>query len=463
MTSARMALRRISSAILAGALLLGGIVVPCSAAFEGNPVIFVHGGFGSAGQFESQAMRFSSNGYPDGHLAALEYDSLFGLQSMDDVLASLDDLIAELRASTGAAQVDLMGHSLGTAVSQMYLSTPARAASVAHYVNIDGGEADAPPVGVDTLAIWAGKGRPGRRIVGAQNVTVPNQTHVESATSAESFAAMYRFLTGKNPSTVDIVRVRGPIEISGRAVLFPQNAGVEGATLDVWELYSFSGERKGSTPVATFTIGADGAFGPVDGIAGRTYEFVLSRPTSTRTHRLYFEPFFRSSHFVRLLTSEPGGAIDSLIEKSDRHMALTIVRYKELWGDQGDESDVLQIDGTDVLNEATSPQSNRTNGLFVFDAGSDGVTDLSAPISTIAGLPFLSGADLFIPAEVPARGRLFVRVIPRGQPRAARRVVVPRTASTVSAITIHLNDFETPPTPRSNRPLRIAVKPDEEA
>ena len=156
MTRSRKALGRIGSAVVAAALLLGASVAPCSAEFDGNPVIFVHGGFGSAGQFESQAMRFSSNGYPDSHLAALEYDSLFGLQSMDDVLSGLDDLIAELQASTGAAQVDLMGHSLGTAVSQMYLSTPARAASVAHYVNIDGGEADAPPGGVETLAIWAG-------------------------------------------------------------------------------------------------------------------------------------------------------------------------------------------------------------------------------------------------------------------------------------------------------------------
>jgi pimeloyl-ACP methyl ester carboxylesterase len=462
MTRSRKALGRIGSAVVAAALLLGASVAPCSAEFDGNPVIFVHGGFGSAGQFESQAMRFSSNGYPDSHLAALEYDSLFGLQSMDDVLSGLDDLIAELQASTGAAQVDLMGHSLGTAVSQMYLSTPERAAAVAHYVNIDGGEADAPPGGVETLAIWAGTGRPGRRIVGAQNVTIPNQTHVESATSAESFAAMYRFLTGKNPATIDIVRERGPIEISGRAVLFPQNEGVDGATVDVWEVYSFNGERRGGAPAATFAIGADGAFGPFHGIAGRSYEFVISRPDSDRTHRLYFEPFFRSSHFVRLLTAEPGGAIDSLIERSDRHMALTIVRYKELWGDQGDESDRLEIDGTNVLNEATSPQSNRTNGLFVFDAGSDGVTDLSAPISTIAGLPFLSGADLFIPAEVPARGRLIVRVVPRGDTLAARRVIVPRTASTVSAITIHLNDFEIPPARRSDRPLRLAVKRQDE-
>ena len=40
-----------------------------------NPIIFVHGGSGSGAQFESQAMRFTSNGYPQDHIRVLEYDS----------------------------------------------------------------------------------------------------------------------------------------------------------------------------------------------------------------------------------------------------------------------------------------------------------------------------------------------------------------------------------------------------
>ena len=68
--------------------------------------------------------------------------------------AELDALIAQLQLETGRPQVDLLGHSLGTFVSQTYLATPARAANVAHYVNIDGGSAAAPPGGVPTLALW---------------------------------------------------------------------------------------------------------------------------------------------------------------------------------------------------------------------------------------------------------------------------------------------------------------------
>ncbi len=116
------------------------------------PIIFVHGGSGSGAQFESQAMRFESNGYPASHIAVLEYDSSAIGTILPDVLARLDALIAETLANTGATQVDLMGHSLGTFVSQTYLSTPARAAKVAHYVNMDGAPAAAPPGGVLALA-----------------------------------------------------------------------------------------------------------------------------------------------------------------------------------------------------------------------------------------------------------------------------------------------------------------------
>jgi len=422
-----------------------------------NPVIFVHGGFGSAGQFESQAMRFSSNGYPDSHLAALEYDSTFGVEDFDDVLAKLDDLIAELLEETGADKVDLMGHSLGTRVSQEYLATAERAARVAHYVNIDGGQADALPGGVPTLALWAGRGDPERRIVGAENVTLPNQTHVECATSPQAFAAMYRFLTGHEPATLNVVPESNRVEVVGRAVLFPQNVGVEGGTLDVWEVRRATGRRIGTRPRHSVELPADGAFGPWTLGAGRSYEFVLSRPTSERVHRFYGEPLQRSNRFLRLLTSEPGGAIDNLIEKSDRHVSMTIVRYKELWGDQGVESDVLAINGTNVINAATSPIDNRTIGLFIFDEGSDGVTDVSAPISTIFGIPFLSGVDHFVPGDADGSGTTTVTLAPRGSLTAARSVNFPNTASTSAAISVRLSDEDVETDRRATGTRRVPV------
>ena len=247
--------------VIATLVLAAGILVPSNTSayrtrhIDGaHPIIFVHGGSGSGGQFESQAMRFESNSYPHEYIKVLEYDSqsLFNFSTgevnrtlLEQIWANLDQLIATTEAETRADQVDILGHSLGTMVMQGYINSSAeRAAKLAHYVNIDGQTATALPgtavgVPVPTLALWAGRGTPSpsglntgpREIVGATNVIIPDQTHVQTATSPESFVEMYKFFTGVEPRTRYVLPERGSIELGGRAVLFPQNVGVSGASL----------------------------------------------------------------------------------------------------------------------------------------------------------------------------------------------------------------------------------------
>ena len=107
---------------------------------------------------------------------------------------------------------------------QDYLnSSPARAASVAHYVNIDGATASAPPGGVPTLALWGTKGPisqpPGRSITGAENVDIPDSSHVQTATSPLSFSYFYDFFNGAAPNTTQIVPQNGPITIAWPAII----------------------------------------------------------------------------------------------------------------------------------------------------------------------------------------------------------------------------------------------------
>jgi pimeloyl-ACP methyl ester carboxylesterase len=405
-----------------------------------HPMVFVHGGSGSGGQFESQGMRFRQNGYPDDYVRVFEYDSSFSVESPADVQARLDSFIAQVKQQTGRNQIDLLGHSLGTAVSQTYLnSSPAHAANVAHYVNIDGAQAASPPGGVPTLAIWAGRGTPGRSIGGAINVTVPNQTHVESATSPESFAEMFRFFKGRRPAKTKIVREHGKITLAGRAVLFPQNVGVPaGTSLTIWRVKGSNGRRIGH-PVATPDLAADGSWGPVKARSGKRYEFVLEQ--QGRFHHFFYEPFRRSDHLIRLLTNVPGTSFDLILSRSVNHVDLIMVRYKELWGDQGAESDVLTVNGTNVINAATSPISKRTNAMFAFDLGSDQVSDTGAPIPVFFGLPFVSAVDLFIPAASPPRGTVRVALTSRGSGRT-RKVSFPNYPSTDNTVSVQLNDFE---------------------
>jgi pimeloyl-ACP methyl ester carboxylesterase len=420
------------------ALLAAAPAAGAHGGFHPTPIIFVHGGAGSGAQFESQALRFTSNGYPSDYMRVLEYDSTFATNTTDQVLARLDALVAQVKQQTGVAKVDIAGHSLGTTLMHTYLATPARAANVAHYVNIDGRTATSPPGGVPTLAIWAGRGTPGRSIGGATNVTVPNQTHVQSATSFETFKAMYRFLTGRD-ARHDIVRERC-ITLEGRAQLFPENTGVGDRTLEIWELKGSSGVRK--RKVATLDVADDGSWGPVHWLrSGRYYEFALSRGPGELVHHLYFEPFVRSDHLVRLLTSQPNGGVNLLIERSPRHVAMTIVRYKELWGDQGPESDQLSINGTNVLNPATAPITKRVIGLFAYDVGSDGVSNVSQPIPVVFGLPFLTGVDLFVPAASPPAGKVAVSLRSRGA-GPLRTVNFPNFPSSTDSVSVGFWDFE---------------------
>jgi pimeloyl-ACP methyl ester carboxylesterase len=441
----RLAFRLLVAAIAAAALL---VAAPAAGAHWKHhkrltPLIFVHGGAGSGAQFESQAQRFTSNGYPARYVNVLEYDSTFGTTTRDEVYARLDALIAQVKARTGRSKVDLLGHSLGTTLSHEYLASPERAANIAHYVNIDGRTAAAPPGGVPTLAIWAGRGTPGREIVGAQNVTVPNQTHVQVATSKETFVPVFKFFTGRRPAK-DIVSERR-ITLSGRAQLFPENVGVGERTLEIWRVDGDTGQRKGDDPVATLDIADDGSWGPVHGLrSGRHYEFALLDPTSSLVHHLYFEPFKRSDHLVRLLTSTPTGGVNILIERGPNHGSLALVRYKELWGDQGAENDQLLINGTNVINAATAPISKRVIGMFAFDTGSDGVSNIASPHPVFFALPFLSGVDLFIPAATPATGTVPVALRSRGA-GPLRTVNVPNFASATDAVSIGFNDYEPSP------------------
>ena len=137
-----MSTRRLASAVVV--VLLGLLFdVPAGAqAFDQNPVLFVHGIEGSGGQFESQAMRFESNGYPEDWIDTVDYNSTVAVGDTTQVDQQIDDKIAALKAHTGKSQVDVIAHSLGTTVMNGYLTDAtngaARRANVSHYINVDG-------------------------------------------------------------------------------------------------------------------------------------------------------------------------------------------------------------------------------------------------------------------------------------------------------------------------------------
>jgi Lipase C-terminal domain/Lipase (class 2) len=425
---------RLTAALMAAVAF--GVAAPAAGAqgFDRNPILFVHGIEGSGAQFESQKMRFMSNGYPERWIDAVDYDSTRAVGDRSQVHSQIDEKVAALKARTGRPKVDVVAHSLGTIVMYDYLTNGAmaaqRRANVGRYVNVDG-QSSKPDV--PTLAIWAGRGTPGRQMEGATNVTLPNQTHVESCTSKEAFVEYHKFLAGGAPKH-DIVPQTGDVTIAGRALLFPQNTGLPaGVTLEVWRVADATGQRVGGAPVARLPLPASGDFGPVRVQTGTRYEFVLLRPGIATLH-YYYEPFVRSDHLIRLPYSD---AVEAVVQRGERHVSGLILRYKELWAG----SDVLSIDGTNVCPEAICPISKQVNGVFFYDRNMDGRSDLSAPDPAFSRLPFLTGVDVFVPAARPPTGTVSVSLRSRGG-GPVRALNFPNFPSTVDGAVLQFNDFE---------------------
>src|SRR5204862_2471145 len=222
----------------------------------------------------------------------------------------------------------------------------------------------------------------------------------------------YTLLTGHKPS-YDIVPQRGAIQVAGKALNFPQNTGLQGATVQVWPLDA-DGGRTTAAPLASIAISdgseGGGAWGPVAVQAGQRYEFTLVRPGLPTLH-IYYEPFVRSDYTLRLLASP---AIEAYSGNRPGSMSVVNIRYKELWGDQGAENDQLLVNGLNVCTPGLCPISKQVNAFFAFDRNRDGQTDLSSPDPVLGQLPFIQGGDVYIPAGSPPSGTTSFQLISRG-------------------------------------------------
>jgi pimeloyl-ACP methyl ester carboxylesterase len=403
------------------------------------PIVFAHGGAGSAQQYASQAMRFAANGYPQERIVAYDHDGA-GMD-VTQFLPGLDEVIEDARTRFGTEKVYLVGHSRGTLLSTNYLAVPEQAAKVAKYISLDG----APCPAGDIPCISPN-----------QNM-LPDQKHVEVATSKESFAMQYAFLVGEEPQVIDIVKQKAPVEISGRAVNFPQNTGRDGTMLDIWEVEQATGRRVGDEPVATFEIGPDGNWGPVSVSADKYYEQVLYSPDgdSTRYQHFYPQRYLRSSYLERLLSGPPDSPARVNTNAGDGHAALTVLRMRE-WM----PSDVLKIDTKSPAGDHSEPNVitennvSRENPVMVMGRSvgepiaiyihDDATTPGETTLEKLPWFPtqfFQTGIDVFMPASDPADGTITLTNLPRGDSNKPQMLNVPNWSSTDHTVMVVFSDF----------------------
>lgn len=101
------------------------------------PILFIHGVNGSAANFDAMRARFEARGWPASHLVARTFDDPAWGCNVDNA-ATIATWVEELKATTGAAQIDLVAHSMGTLSSRYFVKNLEGTASTRTYVTLGG-------------------------------------------------------------------------------------------------------------------------------------------------------------------------------------------------------------------------------------------------------------------------------------------------------------------------------------
>lgn len=130
-------MRRIPILVASTITLLVTLLAPVSPvqAAGHEPIVFVHGWNSSAATWDTMKGRFAADGWSAGELNAWNYDDS---QSNVTTASQLASFIDNVRAQTGAAQVDLVTHSMGGLSSRYYLRNLASTGKVDEWVSLGG-------------------------------------------------------------------------------------------------------------------------------------------------------------------------------------------------------------------------------------------------------------------------------------------------------------------------------------
>ena len=374
-----------------------------------RPVVFVHGVLEFGDAFSNQAMRYGSNGYCLNRIYTYDYNSLIGPNGAN--VTGLETFVDHALVETGAAQVDLLGHSLGGAVCQEYLKTPANAAKVAHYANlasfdVSGGQP--LPVPALNISSTADHIAGPSTLTGAQNVTFDDLDHLQVATSAETFATFFNFFYGEPPTTTDIVPAE-PIVLSGRVLVFALNQPATNHVVQIYEVSPETGERQTADPLAEFTTDENGGWGDFTATPGAYYEFaIIDASGEWPPVHYYREPFQRANNKVYFRSLPPRrsllGFVFSLLPYNDDYAIFAWLEINQafVYG-----RDTMTVDGLDITSPAMADPSITTIAIFFFDTNFNGVSDQKPSGGLYNKFIFMRFFDLLIPST-PARGVPFV-------------------------------------------------------
>lgn len=120
-----------------------------------QPVILWHGLGGDMYEFATLAPTLASNGYcvfSETYGQTIYGPLVGGLAPMEDSAAQLASFVSQVKAATGAAKVDIVGHSEGSTVPAYYLKFLGGASQVVHFVGFGANYYGTTLYGLATLA-----------------------------------------------------------------------------------------------------------------------------------------------------------------------------------------------------------------------------------------------------------------------------------------------------------------------
>jgi triacylglycerol lipase len=109
---------------------------------ERDPILFVHGWNSSGSVWSTMVGRFQADGYTADELHVWSYNTS---QSNKTTAQEIAQRVDQIRASTGAAEVDVIAHSMGSLSSRWYIKFVGGVDSVDAWVSLGG-----PNHGTDT-------------------------------------------------------------------------------------------------------------------------------------------------------------------------------------------------------------------------------------------------------------------------------------------------------------------------
>jgi Lipase C-terminal domain/Lipase (class 2) len=361
------------------------------------PIIFVHGFLGSGDTYAGQIQRFLANGYCLDQLVVFDWNSV---GARGNLTAQLDSIINLTIKNTGAAKVNLVGHSAGGGVSYSYLNDTIRSNKVAHYVHI-GSSKNTKPAGkngeVPTMNIFSidDKVAKGGDIPNAINIQQTGNDHYQVATSELSFKSMYAFFNQNAIPSTTIKSEKKPV-IAGKACILGENTPLANAVVEVYEMDYTKGERKQSKTVFTGITNDKGEWGPFTGKAKTGYEFVLKPIGGQRTVYYYREAFDASDRHVYLRGLPKTGMAAMLLNvlpAKDEQSVLAIFTSNSAVVSGRDS---LLINAQIISTNTITPASKTAIAQFIFDDGDQLSSGKLHP--TFNTLPFMNGIDLFLDA-----------------------------------------------------------------